>query len=77
MMDPHFQMTYNEAASGQSDSGHGEALRLYDQLGLIVNRALLADECQRLTEWALIGPVQRAALESFAERLLAAERERG
>ena len=31
MMDPHFQMTYNEAASGQSDSGHGEALRLYDQ----------------------------------------------
>ena len=47
-----------------------------DLLGLLVNRALFADECQRLAEWALIGPVQRAALESFAERLLAAERER-
>lgn len=47
-----------------------------DQLGLLVNRALFADECERLAEWALIGPVQRAALESFAERLLAAERER-
>jgi len=41
-----------------------------------VSRALFADECERLAEWALIGPVQRAALESFAERLLAAERER-
>jgi hypothetical protein len=47
-----------------------------DLLGLAVNRALFADECQRLSGWALIGPVQRAALESFAERLLAAERER-
>jgi len=47
-----------------------------DQLGLLVNRALFADECERLAEWALIGPVQRAALESFAERLLAVERER-
>lgn len=45
-------------------------------LDLTVNRALFADECQRLAEWALIGPVQRAALESFSERLLAAERER-
>lgn len=47
-----------------------------DQLGLEVNRALFAPACQRLSEWALIGPAQRAALESFAERLLAAERER-
>lgn len=46
------------------------------EVGQAVNRALFADECQRLAEWALIGPVQRAALESFAERLLAAERER-
>lgn len=46
------------------------------ELGVTVNRALFVPECQRLNEWALIGPVQRAALESFAERLLAAERER-
>jgi hypothetical protein len=62
-----------------ANAGHGTtpaALRLNDQLGLAVNRALFADECQRLAEWALIGPVQRAALESFADRLLAAERER-
>ena len=51
-------------------------VRLSDQLGLAVNRALFDPACQRLNEWALIGPVQRAALESFAERLLAAERER-
>lgn len=50
-------------------------VRLSDQLGLAVNRALFDPACQRLNEWALIGPVQRAALESFAERLLAAERE--
>jgi hypothetical protein len=53
-----------------------EGRRSTEQLGPLVNRALFADECQRLAEWALIGPVQRAALESFAERLLAAERER-
>jgi hypothetical protein len=65
--------------SDTPDADHGAtpaALRLNDQLGPAVNRALFADECQRLSEWALIGPVQRAALESFAERLLAAERER-
>ena len=47
-----------------------------DELGAAVNRALFAEDCRRLSEWALIGPVQRAAVESFAERLLAAERER-
>lgn len=47
-----------------------------DRLGIAVNRALFDPACQRLNEWALIGPVQRAALESFAERLLAAERAR-
>lgn len=47
-----------------------------EELGPLVNRALFADECERLAEWALIGPVQRAALESFAERLMVAERER-
>jgi hypothetical protein len=55
------------------------ALKLTEGLGLAVRRALLSDECQRLAEWALIGPVQRAALETFAERLLAEvlkERER-
>lgn len=41
-------------------------------LGVAVNRALFRPECQRLSEWALIGPVQRAAVESFAEALLAA-----
>lgn len=46
------------------------------ELSVAVNRALFVPECQRLNEWALIGPVQRAALESFAERLLSAERER-
>ena len=51
------------------------ALGSNDGLGLAVNRALFSDECQRLAEWALIGPVQRAALESFAERVLAAERD--
>lgn len=47
-----------------------------ERLGLLVNSAMLAEECLRLAEWALIGPVQRAALESFAERLLAADRAR-
>lgn len=39
-------------------------------LPVAVNRALFAPECDRLSEWALTGPAQRAALESFAERLL-------
>ena len=52
------------------------ALGSNDQLGMAVNRALFDLACQRISEWAHIGPVQRAALESFAERLLSAERER-
>lgn len=49
---------------------------LSDGLGPAVKSAMLDPACQRLRDWALIGPVQRAEIESFAERLLAAERER-
>ena len=52
------------------------ALGSNDVLGPSVKSALLDPACQRLRDWALIGPVQRAEIESFAERLLAAERER-
>lgn len=59
-----------------TDQATPAKVRLTDGLGVVVNRALFDPACQRLSEWALIGPVQRAALETFAERLLAAERER-
>jgi len=39
-------------------------------VAVAVNHALFAAGCERLAEWALIGPVQRAAVESFAEALL-------
>lgn len=65
-----------DTATEDSPGGQPLGLPLNDGLGWDINRALFAGECQRLAEWALIGPVQRAALESFAERLLAAERER-
>lgn len=34
-----------------------------------INAALADPACQRLAEWAAIGPVQRAAVESFADRI--------
>lgn len=34
-----------------------------------IDSALADPACQRLAEWAAIGPVQRAAVESFADRL--------
>ena len=33
--------------------------------------ALIRPECDRLREWASIGPVQRAAVESFADAIVA------
>lgn len=38
-----------------------------DDIADRIGNALTAPECHRLREWAVIGPVQRAAVESFAE----------
>lgn len=61
-----------DQATNAADRGS----ELSEGVGPAVKSALLDPACQRLREWALIGPVQRAEIESFAERLLAAERER-
>lgn len=39
-----------------------------------IDAALADPACQRLAEWAAIGPVQRAALASFADRIALPER---
>ena len=41
-----------------------------DALTERVQRALSAPGCERLAEWAAIGPVQRAAVEQFAQSLV-------
>jgi len=62
--------------NGQANPTPGAHIGSKDELGLAVKRALLADECQRLNDWVLIGLIQRAELEIFADRLRAEERER-
>ena len=41
-----------------------------DALTERVQRALSAPGCERFAEWAAIGPVQRAAVEQFAQSLV-------
>ena len=59
-----------------ADAERPDGSELSEALGPAVKSALLDPACQRLRDWTLIGPVQRAEIESFVERMLAEERER-
>jgi hypothetical protein len=66
-----------QQAAPDAPIAQAEAVQPPMPLPVAVNHALLNTAgTERLREWALIGPVQRAALETFAEALLNAGHER-
>lgn len=62
-----------DQGTNAADSGS----ELSEGLGPAVKSALLDPACQRLRDWAQIGPAQRAEIESFAERLQVARARHG